>query len=64
MGLYTYYFMQRNPFRDDDSCSGSQEFRSLLWNQRFHYVHKTIQQYSILRKLDPVHILTPYFFKI
>jgi hypothetical protein len=47
------------------SHSASQQVSQILWNLMAHYhVHKNPPMVSTLGQMNPVHILTPNFFKI
>jgi hypothetical protein len=47
------------------SCSGIQEIPSLLWNLKVHYnVHKSPLVVPILSRMNPVHTLQLFFFKL
>jgi hypothetical protein len=48
-----------------NSRSVSQEVSRLLWNPKVHYrVHHSPPLVSNLTKVNPIHALPPYFFKI
>jgi hypothetical protein len=55
---------EQSPSWEADSHSDSQEIPRLLRNPKVHYrVHKSPPLVPILRHMNPVHILTPYYLK-
>jgi hypothetical protein len=57
--------MVQNRSWEAHSHSASQEITCLKWKPGFHYcVQKSPLHIPILRQVNPVHIVTPYLFKI
>lgn len=56
--------MEQIPSCEATSCFVMQETPFLLWNLKVHYpTHTGLPLFSVLSKLNPVHILLLYFFK-
>jgi hypothetical protein len=50
---------------DANSCSPSPETACILWNPKFHYhVQNSLPCVCTMRKMNPVHALLSYLFKI
>jgi hypothetical protein len=57
-------FTEQSPSWEAKSHSSSPEVLLLFWNPKVHcYVHKTHPVNPILSQMNPVHIITLYFFK-
>jgi hypothetical protein len=57
--------LERIPSWEANSRSASQEISSRLWNPKARFrVQKSPPFYSILRQMNPVRIIAPFFFKI
>jgi hypothetical protein len=57
--------MENNLSWEAISCSVSQKMLQILWNPKVHKrVHKSPPIDPTLRSMVPLHIATPYFFKI
>lgn len=54
---------EHNPYSKADSRSAGQEISKILWNTHFHYrVHKRSLMVPIFSPMNPVHIVTSFFF--
>jgi len=54
----------QSPPLEAGSHTAIQQIPCLLWNQKFHYYNNSPQMELILSQINPVHILTPYYFMI
>jgi hypothetical protein len=58
-------FMEHSPSSESNNQSPVQKISRPLWNPRVHHrFHKTPPLVHILRKINSVHTLPPYFYKI
>jgi hypothetical protein len=58
-------FIDQAPSWHVNSPLGSQEIRRLSRNHMVHYrVHKSPSLVPVMRLMNPVHIIPPYYFKI
>jgi len=56
--------MEQSPYQEINGRSGSQEILCLRYPNVHYRVHKSLPLDPILSRMNPVHILTPFFFKI
>lgn len=62
---YNKYLHESESFLTSCGSSAPKEMPSILYNLLFHHrVHKSSLLVLILRNINPVHTLLPYFFKI
>jgi len=58
-------YMEQSPSWDADSLSASQEIPLVLCNPKVHYsVHNRPPLVPVLSQMNPVHILSLYFYNI